>query len=83
MTGASHARWIGTWRGGVLGAAWSVGALNAIESLNGIDLGDCEVIVGTSAGSVLAGLLGPGSDRLVSQSLVSGRRRATVDGVGG
>ena len=46
--------------GGVLGAAWSVGALTAIEYLNGIDLRDCEVIVGTSAGSVLAGLLASG-----------------------
>jgi hypothetical protein len=59
--------------GGVLGAARSVGALTAIEYLNGIDLRDREVIVGTSAGSVLVGLLGPGSGRLVAQSLVSGR----------
>jgi NTE family protein len=46
--------------GGVLGAAWSVGAMTAVEEVYGIDLRDCEVILGTSAGSVLAAMLGSG-----------------------
>jgi predicted acylesterase/phospholipase RssA len=46
--------------GGVLGAAWSVGALCALEESTGIDLRTCDYIVGTSAGAVLAALLGSG-----------------------
>jgi NTE family protein len=46
--------------GGVLGAAWIVGALCALEEVQGIDLRQCEHIVGTSAGSVIAALLGAG-----------------------
>ncbi|MDQ1614259.1 MAG: hypothetical protein QOJ60_198 [Actinomycetota bacterium] len=46
--------------GGVLGAAWSIGALNAVAEVEGFDPGECEVVVGTSAGSVLAALLGAG-----------------------
>ncbi len=46
--------------GGVLGAAWAVGALCALEDAAGVDLRTCEHIVGTSAGSVLAALLGAG-----------------------
>jgi NTE family protein len=46
--------------GGVLGAAWSVGALCALEEATGVDLRTCDYIVGTSAGAVLAALLGSG-----------------------
>ncbi|MGB2970356.1 MAG: patatin-like phospholipase family protein, partial [Candidatus Nanopelagicales bacterium] len=46
--------------GGVLGAAWAVGALCALEEVHGFDPRDAEVIIGTSAGSVLAALLGGG-----------------------
>ena len=46
--------------GGVLGAAWSVGALCALEESTGLDLRRCDYIVGTSAGAVLAALLGSG-----------------------
>ncbi len=46
--------------GGVLGAAWMVGALTALEAELGVDPREFEVIVGTSAGSVVAGLLGSG-----------------------
>jgi NTE family protein len=46
--------------GGVLGAAWSVGALCALEESTGVDLRGCDYIVGTSAGAVLAALLGSG-----------------------
>lgn len=46
--------------GGVLGAAWSIGALNAIADIEGFAPHDVDVIVGTSAGAVLAALLGAG-----------------------
>lgn len=46
--------------GGVLGAAWMVGALCALEQVEGFDPRDADVIVGTSAGAVLAALLGAG-----------------------
>ena len=46
--------------GGVLGAAWTIGALAALEAERGFDPRDAEVLVGTSAGSVLAGFLGCG-----------------------
>jgi NTE family protein len=46
--------------GGVLGAAWMVGALRALEGELGVDLRTFESLVGTSAGSVLASLLGAG-----------------------
>lgn len=42
--------------GGVLGGTWSVGALNALQSL-GVDVDDFDIIVGTSAGSVLGALV--------------------------
>jgi NTE family protein len=47
--------------GGVLGFAWMLGALSALESVAGFDARDVETIVGTSAGSVAAGLLGCGT----------------------
>ena len=46
--------------GGVLGVAWLVGALDALQSVTGVDLRTFDVIQGTSAGSVLAALLGAG-----------------------
>jgi NTE family protein len=46
--------------GGVLGAAWMVGALTALEAHLGADLRDCDAIVGTSAGSVVGTLLASG-----------------------
>ncbi|MCH9718265.1 MAG: patatin-like phospholipase family protein [Actinomycetia bacterium] len=46
--------------GGVLGAAWMVGALNALRDVHGFDPRDSDILVGTSAGSVLAALLGAG-----------------------
>jgi NTE family protein len=44
----------------VLGAAWTIGALAAVEEEYGWDPRDAEVLVGTSAGSVLAAFLGCG-----------------------
>ena len=46
--------------GGVLGAAWTIGALAALREERGLDPRDASVLVGTSAGSVLASFLGCG-----------------------
>ena len=46
--------------GGVLGFAWMVGALAALEAEEGFDARDADVCIGTSAGSILAALLGSG-----------------------
>lgn len=46
--------------GGVLGAAWTIGALDAVQEVYGWDPREAEVLVGTSAGSVLAASLGCG-----------------------
>lgn len=46
--------------GGILGAAWMVGALCALEEVHGFDPCKADVIVGTSAGSVITALLGAG-----------------------
>lgn len=46
--------------GGVLGAAWATGAMCALEETEGFDVREADVIVGTSAGSVLAAMLGAG-----------------------
>ncbi|HKT02651.1 MAG TPA: patatin-like phospholipase family protein, partial [Rugosimonospora sp.] len=43
--------------GGVLGAAWMAGALGALEEFIGRPFQDAEIILGTSAGSVLAASL--------------------------
>jgi len=46
--------------GGVLGAAWTIGALAAVQEQYGWDPREAEILVGTSAGSVLASFLGCG-----------------------
>ena len=46
--------------GGVLGAAWTIGALAALEEQYGWDPREARVLIGTSAGSVLAAALGSG-----------------------
>ncbi len=46
--------------GGVLGFAWTLGALDAVEELGGFDARDVDIVIGTSAGSVTASLLGCG-----------------------
>lgn len=46
--------------GGVLGFTWSVAALHAWELQAGLDVRDVDIRVGTSAGSILAALLGLG-----------------------
>ena len=54
--------------GGVLGAAWMTGALVCLQERLPVALGDVEVIVGTSAGSVLAAVLrcGASLDEMVA-----------------
>jgi NTE family protein len=47
--------------GGVLGAAWMTGALCALEEVHGFDPRTADVIVGTSAGSVIGALLAAGA----------------------
>ncbi|GLY14885.1 patatin [Kineosporia sp. NBRC 101677] len=46
--------------GGVLGAAWLIGALTALEEARGIDARDADLIISTSAGSVIGALLAAG-----------------------
>jgi NTE family protein len=46
--------------GGVLGAAWMVGALQALQDETALDVRDFDAFVGTSAGAILAALLGAG-----------------------
>lgn len=48
--------------GGMLGAAWTVGALCAVAEATGWNPGSAEIIMGTSAGSVLGTLLASGVD---------------------
>ncbi|GAA0504675.1 patatin [Paractinoplanes deccanensis] len=43
--------------GGTLGAAWTIGGLAAVEERAGCPLGEVDVIVGTSAGSIVAAAL--------------------------
>lgn len=60
--------------GGVLGAAWMIGALSAVADRYDWDPREAEVLVGTSAGSVLAGLLGAG----VSVDMLLNHQRGIV-----
>jgi NTE family protein len=46
--------------GGVLGAAWMIGALCALEEETGVDATKVDALLGTSAGSVVAALLAAG-----------------------
>ncbi|MEV4614059.1 patatin-like phospholipase family protein [Kitasatospora sp. NPDC049258] len=46
--------------GGMLGAAWTVGALCAVEEITGWRPGSAEVLLGTSAGALLSALLAAG-----------------------
>lgn len=64
--------------GGVLGAAWMVGALLAVEEVHGVDVRDSDELLGTSAGSVLAALLACGVS--VPQLARHQRGEAVVDG---
>ena len=60
--------------GGVLGATWMMAALATLEEKTGIDALESEVVIGTSAGSVLAGFLGSG----ISASQMANHQRGVV-----
>jgi NTE family protein len=45
----------------VVGGAWAVGALEALRQVHGFEPRDADVLLGTSAGSLLAALLGAGA----------------------
>jgi NTE family protein len=60
MTGDRPRRGFVFGGGGVLGFAWMLGALAAVEEVTGRDSRDADVLLGTSAGAVVAGLLGCG-----------------------
>lgn len=64
--------------GGVLGSSWMVGALAALDRHIGRPLGDLDLIVGTSAGSVLAAALRAG---MTVDELVAHQRGEHIDGV--
>jgi NTE family protein len=61
--------------GGVLGAAWMVGALRAVEEQLGRPVQDAQVIVGTSAGSVLAAAIRSG---VGTQALLDHQRGTAI-----
>lgn len=46
--------------GGVLGFTWSAGVLHALERSMDLDVRDMDVIIGTSAGSIMAAVLSSG-----------------------
>ncbi len=48
--------------GGVLGAAWTMGALSALVAEAGFEASSADVVLGTSAGSVLASFIARGVD---------------------
>ncbi len=64
--------------GGVLGGAWMVGALTALQEVHGFDARDADVIVGTSAGSIVGALLS--SDVSVEQMVAHQRGQPITSG---
>ena len=60
MSTASPRRGLVLGAGGALGAAWMLGALSALGEADQLDPAACEVIVGTSAGSVLGAMFASG-----------------------
>ncbi len=65
--------------GGVLGFTWTVGALYALEQSLGMDVRDMDVIIGTSAGSIMAAVLS--NDVPLEAVLRHQRGRARADDV--
>jgi NTE family protein len=56
-SGISGGRALVLGAGGFLGAAWSLGALAAVQDATGWDAGNPDLVIGTSAGAVLAMML--------------------------
>ena len=59
--------------GGVVGASWLIGALEALESETGWRAGDADRIVGTSAGSVVGAFVASGIEAEYMGAYASGR----------
>jgi len=76
-TGAGPRRGLVLGAGGVLGAAWTIGALAALTDTTGWDPRTGEVVVGTSAGSVLAAFLGSG---VAVETMTNHQRGILVEG---
>ncbi len=62
--------------GGVLGASWTIGALAAVQDALGWDPTTADVLIGTSAGSVLASALACG---VTVEELLAHQRGQAVD----
>lgn len=78
MSGASASRrGLVLGGGGVLGAAWMIGALSALADAYDWDPRDAEVVVGTSAGSVVGSMLACG---LGVETLVNHQRGIVAPG---
>ena len=60
--------------GGVVGASWLIGALEALEDETGWDPSQAEMIVGTSAGSVVGALTASGFPPAYMAGYVAGRQ---------
>jgi NTE family protein len=65
--------------GGTLGAAWTVGALTAVEEALGWDVREAEVIIGTSAGAEFVTMLGSGVSVAELLDVQRGRPDARAD----
>ncbi|MGZ4617700.1 MAG: patatin-like phospholipase family protein [Frankiaceae bacterium] len=63
--------------GGVLGAAWMVGALSALQEERGFDPRSVDIVIGTSAGSILAAFLGSG---VSVEAMVDHQRGISAEG---
>lgn len=66
--------------GGVLGHAFHVGVLRALERATGWDPRDAEIIVGTSAGSHVAAYLRAGVDTATLTARIAGERDPAAEG---
>jgi len=60
--------------GGVVGASWLIGALEALQDETGWDPTQAEVIVGTSAGSVVGALTASGMPPAYMAAYIAGRQ---------
>ena len=68
--------------GAALGGAWSVGVLCALESVEGFRPDDVDLVVGTSAGSVLAALIACGLSPGALAERLAGAGSTDVEGTG-
>src|SRR3954463_3485856 len=69
--------------GGVVGAAWLIGALEALAAETGWDPAEAEIIIGTSAGSVVGSLVAEGIAPEYLAAYSSGRTLEEVEDVDG